>query len=128
MATLKNVLLVNALSSGATGLLLIFCSGYVSKLFGVTSTLPFVEVGVFLFVFALIVWMQSRRNPMNKKWIKIIIALDILWVIESLIIILPKMFGLTSIGYVLIAAVAGWVLLMAILQMKGLKQTKVLTQ
>lgn len=123
MATLKNVLLINAFSSGATGLLLIFFSGYVSKLFGLASLFPFVGVGIFLLVFALFVWIQSRRNPMNKRWIKIIIALDILWVVESLMIVLPQMFGLTSIGYILIAAVAGWVLLMAILQMKGLKQS-----
>ncbi len=59
---------------------------------------------------------------MQKGWIKLIIALDIIWVVESLIIVVPQLFGLSFLGYFLIGAVAGWVALMAFLQARGLKQ------
>lgn len=122
MTTLKNVMLINALSSGATGLLLIIFSGYTAQLFGVTEQMPFVAVGILLLLFAVFVFAHSLRNPLSKRWIKVIVAIDILWVIESLIIVFPKMFAFSAMGYILIAAVALWVTLMAVLQAKGLKQ------
>lgn len=114
-------MLVNALSSGATGLLLVLLPGYTAGLFGAAYTWPFVATGIFLLVFALLVFMQSRKQTPNKSWVKVIIALDILWVIESLIIVLPALFGLTVLGYCLIGAVAAWVALMAFLQARGLR-------
>ncbi len=122
MTTLKNVMLVNAFSSGATGFLLILFPGYTAQLFGVTAQPPFVIVGIFLFLFAVMVFLHSRRNPLSKGWIKLIVALDILWVVESLVIMLSKMFGFSPLGYMLIAGVALWVAVMAALQAKGLRQ------
>lgn len=122
MITLKNVLIVNALSSGATGLLLVTFPSYAAKIFGLSQSTPFLAVGIFLIAFAAIVFSQSRKNPLQKGWIKFIIALDVLWVLESMTIIAPQMFGLTSLGYLLIGAVAMWVALMAYLQFKGLKE------
>lgn len=117
-------MLVNALSSGATGLLLILFPGYTASLFDAATQRPFIGVGIFLLVFALLVFIQSRKNPISKAWVKFIIALDIIWVLESLIIVFPKMFGFSSVGYILIAAVALWVAVMAFLQVKGLKQVR----
>ncbi|WP_162915554.1 hypothetical protein [Paraflavitalea soli] len=122
MNMLKNVLLINALSSGATGVLLVLFPGLVAGLCGATLTWPFVAAGLFLIVFAALVFVQSRKQVMQKGWIKLIIALDIIWVIESLIIVVPQLFGLSFLGYFLIGAVAGWVALMAFLQSRGLKQ------
>lgn len=122
MNMLKNVLLVNALSSGATGILLVLFPGLVAGLCGAAQSWPFVAAGIFLVVFSLLVFAQSRKQVMQKGWIKLIIALDIIWVVESLIIVVPQLFGLSFLGYFLIGAVAGWVALMAFLQTKGLKQ------
>jgi hypothetical protein len=122
MMRLKNVLLVNALTSGATGLLLILFKASVAQLFGSAMQWPFIAAGIFLVVFAIMVFAQSRKQQVSKGWVKLIIALDIMWVVESAIILLPQLFGLTSIGYALIGAIALWVALMAFLQIKGLKQ------
>ena len=119
---LKNVLLVNALTSGATGLLLILFKTSVAQLFGSATQWPFIAAGIFLVVFAIMVFAQSRKQQVSKGWVKLIIALDIMWVVESAIILLPQLFGLTSVGYALIGAVALWVALMAFLQIKGLRQ------
>lgn len=124
MNMLKNVLLINALSSGATGVLLVLFPGLVAGLCGATLLWPFVAAGLFLIVFAALVFVQSRKQVMQKGWIKLIIALDIIWVIESLIIVVPQLFGLSFLGYFLIGAVAGWVALMAFLQLRGLRSVR----
>ncbi|PSR52283.1 hypothetical protein AHMF7605_01475 [Adhaeribacter arboris] len=122
VTTLQNVMLINALSSGATALSLLLVPGLISDLFGRGEKLPFIAVGIFLLVFAYLVFTQSRKTYIHKGWLKFIIALDILWVVESAIILIPQLFQFTTWGYILIAAVALWVALMALLQMKGLKQ------
>jgi hypothetical protein len=123
MNSLKKVLLINGLSSGATGLLLWIFSAYTAKLFGTADNVPFIVVGIFLVLFSVIVIIQAARKTASRGWIRLIIALDIIWVIESLFILVPKMFDLTTIGYLLIAGVAAWVALMAVLQIRGLKRT-----
>ncbi|MGX5819488.1 hypothetical protein ACWKWU_14930 [Chitinophaga lutea] len=121
MNKLKNVLLINALSSGAVGLLLILFPGYIAGLFGATLVWPFTATGIFLVAFAAIVFMQGRKTIPVKGWVKLIIALDIIWVVDSLFVILAQLFGLSMIAYVLIAGVAAWVGMMAFLQTKGLR-------
>ena len=114
-------MLINALSSGATGILIAVFSGYTAQLFGVSQRIPFVAVGMFLIAFALLVYVHSRSNAVSKGWLKLIVILDTLWVIESLILVFSQLFKLSTIGYALIIAVAVWVALMALLQARGLR-------
>jgi membrane protein required for beta-lactamase induction len=122
MTSLKNVLFINAVSSAASALLLIVFPGFFAELFGTTHMAPFIVVGIFLLLFAVDVYLQSRKNPLNPKQVQRIIAMDISWVIGSLIIIVLRLFGLTFLGYLIIGGVALWVAAMAILQSVGLKQ------
>ena len=121
MKTLKNVLIINALSSGATGLGLIVAPRFVANLFEVSLTLPFVAVGVFLSLFASMVYWVSRKDPLNESAVRLIIILDSMWVAGSIIIILFQLFELSNLGYLVIGAVAAWVGLMAWLQYNGVK-------
>lgn len=118
---LKNVLLINALSCAATGLLLFLVPDHAADLFGTVHAWPFIATGLFLLAFGVFVFIQSRKQQPDRAWVKFIIGLDILWVLDSLIILVPALFGLSVIGYVLIGAVAAWVGLMAFLQIKGLQ-------
>jgi hypothetical protein len=120
MKTLKNVLLINALTSGATGLGLVAFAAPVSILFGLNNATPVLEVGIFLMAFATLVFRESRRE--NQKMVKLIISLDIGWVLISLFVIILQLFNLTLIGYLAIGAVAVWVAGMAYFQIKGLRQ------
>lgn len=122
MSYLKNILRVNAISSGATALLLILFSGFTAELFGTFQTMPFIGTGTFLLLFATYVLLQSRKEPILLGKVQLIIGLDISWVIGSLIIILWQLFELSSVGYLLIGAVAIWVAAMAWLQFKGLNK------
>jgi hypothetical protein len=122
MITLKNVMLVNAVSSGATGAGLLLASNVVAGIFGANQTQPFVGVGIFLVAFAALVYLVSRQNPMNTNAVRLIIAGDTLWVVASLIIVLFQVFNISLLGYLLIGAVALWVAAMAYLQFNGLNQ------
>jgi hypothetical protein len=122
MKTLKNVMLINAISSGATGLGLIAFAGLIAGLFETSMTGPFVEVGAFLLAFAILVFSVSRGNPVNTRAVRLVIVLDTLWVIASLVIVLFQPFAISMLGYIAIAAVALWVAAMAYLQSAGLKQ------
>jgi hypothetical protein len=118
MLNLKNILRLNAVSSGATGILLIFLNQFLATLFNTSQASAFTEVGIFLIIFAGLVFIPSFQNPPNRSLVRLIIWLDALWVITSVIIVVFGLFQLSTIGNVLTIGVAAWVGLMAILQNK----------
>jgi hypothetical protein len=122
MKTLKNVLLINAISSGATGVALVIFASTIAKLFEIAAYQVLWGVGIFLFSFAVMVFLESKRHPHNLNQVRLIIALDVMWVVGSLVIILLQLFNLSVLGYSAIGAVAMWVAAMAYLQINGVKQ------
>lgn len=122
MKFLRNVMFVNAISSGATGLILLVFAPFVANLFGTTAILPIEGTGLFLLCFAALVLFEALKNPMRPAWVNLIIILDIAWVVISVLVIVLQVFHLSLLGYALIGAVALWVAAMAYLQSRGLKQ------
>lgn len=116
MKSLQTVLLVNAVSSGATGLLLITLTRTIAPLFGAVAPGIFVEAGLFLLGFAGYVGYVAYRSPTSLNRVQVIIWLDRLWVIASLVVLALPGLGLTLLGKAIIGAVAAWVALMAYLQ------------
>lgn len=127
MKTLKKVLLINALSSAATGLLLAVMPAKVAELFEVSLAWPFIAIGIFLIVFADLVLYAFFRKAPGRGLVKSIIFMDVSWVIASLIVVSFALFNLSTLGYLLTSGVALWVALMAYLQNSGLKKTKALS-
>lgn len=121
--TLKNVLLINAVSSGATGILLVAMPALFANLFKVNEIIPFVEVGIFLILFSLFVIVAAYQSPIRKGWVKFIIGLDITWVIASAITVVALFSLISTVGSIIILAIAGWVGLMAYLQKRTLQIT-----
>lgn len=118
--TLKNVLLVNAISSGFTGILLVLIPDIFATLFKTNNTVPFVEVGIFLILFSLFVLLSAFKKPIQKSWTKLIIGLDIAWVVVSIIVTVLLFSSISTVGSAIILAIAAWVGLMAFLQNKTL--------
>ncbi len=119
--TLRNVLRVNALSSGLTGILLAIVPGLFSNLFEVSSTAPFVGVGVFLIAFAVVVGIVSLGSSPGRTAVLGITLADSAWVLASIALVLSPV-AMSGLGKVMVLAVAGWVLLMAALQYRGVKE------
>ncbi len=122
MKNLKNILLVNAISSGLTGLLLTMDAELFANLFGTSAHVPFMGVGIFLIAFAIGVFFVSRRKDRWSREVLAVVAADTLWVIVSVVILLLQPFTITWIGYSFIAAIAAWVALMAYLQFASLRR------
>lgn len=124
METLKKVLLVNALSSAACGLLLAVMPSKMAELFEVSQAWPFIATGIFLIVFAdLVLYAFFRKKP-SRGLLQSIVYTDISWVTLSILVVALSLFDLSALGYVLISGVALWVALMAYLQNAGLKKIK----
>lgn len=118
---LKNVLLINAISSGATGILLTAMPNFFAELFAVGNSMPFTEVGIFLILFSMFVFITALSSQARKSRAKIITALDVTWVIASAVVVVILFSSISTIGSFLIIGVAVWVGLMAYLQNKNLQ-------
>jgi len=124
LMTLKNVLLLNAISSGITGVLLVATPNMWISIFKPTGVAPFMEVGTFLILFSAFVLFAAIKKPVIKAWIKLIIALDITWVFASLVTVLLSFYSISMLGTVIILFVAAWVGMMAYLQIITLKKNQ----
>ncbi len=125
MISLKNILLLNAVSSAATGVGLLVFARFVAGLFGVSQLPAFYGTGLFLLGFGGLVFYEALKSPIRPGRILFVSVLDALWVITSATIVVLGLFDLSLVGYGLISAVALWVGAMAYLQLKGVKQLSV---
>lgn len=123
MGTLKNILLLNAITSGATGLALATMSDMFASLFEVNETGPFLGVGIFLIVYGIVVAWVGVQRPVNTTAVNLVIFADGAWTAASCLILVFNVFDISLLGKVLITAVALWVLLMAFLQYRGIRST-----
>ncbi|WP_433896786.1 hypothetical protein [Sphingobacterium mizutaii] len=119
---LKNVLLINAISSGMTGLLIALNSKLVASIFKVSNTGPIIGVGIFLIIFSLFVLFTAFMHLQDNAWTKIIIGIDITWVLLSVFATALLYSSISMVGSTIILAVAAWVGLMAYLQTKTLNK------
>lgn len=121
MITLKSVLTINGVSSGVTGLGLVFLPEVYANLFEVAATAPFVGVGWFLVIFAAGVLVAIQWNDDNASVVAAITFADTAWVVASVTLLVVQPFPISLLGNIIILAVALWVALMAVLQYRGLR-------
>ena len=118
---LKNILLLNATSSGFAGIVLALGAPLFKNLFGLPELLPFIFVGVFLSLFALFVLFVARAEKINFRLVQLIIALDVAWVLASIMVVVLTASLMTIWGTLITLGVAIWVALMAVLQINRSK-------
>ncbi len=122
MISLKNVLIINGATSGATGIGLAIFAEWMADLFQITSTEIFTEIGIFLIVFSALAIATALKASTHVTLVRFITALDLLWVITSFIVIVSLSHRISLLGNFIIAGVALWVTVMAVMQTKGLKK------
>lgn len=116
---LKLTLKINWIFSAASGLCLILFESAFRDTFNIQYT--FSQTGISLLIFALILFIAERKTKISKALIYIIIAMDISWVLFSIVILFSGI-NMSSFGYWIVAMVAFIVLVFALFQWLGLRR------
>jgi hypothetical protein len=119
---LRSALLGNSIFCFLSGLDFALFSRPVAKFLGVSSPTIVFALGFGLIVYALIVLLQSRAQPLSLPFARFAIVADLLWVLGSAVLIFTDLVTLTTAGKWAIAIIADIVLLFAIVQYVGLRR------
>lgn len=120
MNSLQKALTTNAIFSSCSGLIMLFFRTPLAQLFGLEAALPFLIIGIALLIFAFSILVEIKWQ--RPKLVYNIIVQDLLWVLGSIILLLWQPFGISTTGNILIAIVAGVVLIFAVWQYQALLQ------
>lgn len=105
--SLRLWLRLDAVASGLTGVGAVAGVGFLPEILGTPSALLW-PVGGFLVVWAAALAYLASRPRMNRAAVWAVIVLNLLWVLDSVAIVLAGWFPLTGlgVGYVLLQAAA----------------------
>ena len=120
---LRNTLLLDGLLSGVTGLLLVLAAGWLGAFLELPRLLLLVAGSALLPFAALLVWL-SNRAEISRQAIWVVIAVNALWVIDSLLVLVIGRVSPNLFGYAFVIAQALAVTLLAELQWFGLKHSQ----
>ena len=120
---LRLALKLDAVASGALGAILLVTATVLDDLLGIPLGL-LVPVGLFLLAYAAFVWVVGSRPRINRKAAWTVVALNFVWVADSVVVVLAGPFPLTGLGVTFILAQAAAVVLFADLQFLGLRRAQ----
>jgi len=120
---LRRALAADALASGATALLSIFGGGLLAPLLGLPTAL-LVGAGVTLVPFVAFVAAIARQANPDRRAVKAIVFVNILWTIASIALVAGPWLQPTALGYAFVIGQALAVFAFAELQMIGLKRSR----
>lgn len=122
---LRRVLTLDAVFSGATGIAMIAFA----ELFADLLQLPvdlISEAGIVLVPFAAFVGFVASRSEPARLAVWAIIAINIVWVVDSLVLLFTGWVSPNVLGYAVVIAQAAGVLVLADLEYMGLKRSTAL--
>lgn len=120
---LRYALIGDALASGATGLLMAAGAGFLTSLLNLPEEL-LRYAGVFLLPYAVIVGYIGARPEVSKAAVWTIIAINALWTVESIGLLIGNWVAPTMLGYAFVIFQALVVLAFAEAQYLGLRHAR----
>ena len=119
---LRRILIVDAVTSGAAGIAMFALADVFASLLQLPAELVR-EAGIILLPFAAFVgFVASRREPARiAVWT--IIALNAVWVVDSVALLFTDWVAPNALGYVFVIAQAAMVLVFADFEYLGLKRS-----
>jgi hypothetical protein len=123
---LKRALMADAIITGATGLALFALAGLLAALFGLPDPL-LRYAGLSLLPFAGFVGALAMKENISRTAVRIVIAANALWVVDSLLLLVTGWVEPSALGYAFVIAQALIVAAFADLQYSGLKSESGLT-
>ena len=119
---LRRVLLVDAASSGAMGLLLALLAGPLARWFGLPTGM-LREVGVFLLGFAVVVAALGLRRASQRLLFWLVVIGNALWALDSVLLLVSGWVAPTALGGAFVVAQALAVAVLAELECAGLRRS-----
>ena len=119
---LRRVLLADAVSTGASGLLLVLGSGVLAPMLRLPAALLFYS-GVSFLAFATLVGPAAARRSLPRAAAWAIVLYNALWAAASVAFLLSGAARPTALGYAFVLAQASFVTVMAELQYAGLRRS-----
>jgi hypothetical protein len=120
---LRYALIGDALASGATGLLLAGGAGLLTGLLGLPEQLMR-YAGLFLLPYAAVVAYVGTRATVSRAAVWTIIAVNAMWVVESILLIVGGWVSPTALGTAFVAAQTLVVAAFAEAQFIGLRKSR----
>lgn len=122
---LRLTLKVDAIAGGAMGLLMALAAQPLGTLLGLPFVLLLVA-GIVLLPLALVLYWMSHQPLLSRTGVWAVIALNALWVVESVALLVTGYVQPTALGYAFVICQALVVLLLAELEFFGLRRSAVL--
>jgi hypothetical protein len=119
---LRRVLVVDAVTSGAMGLAMIAFAELLANLLQLPVELVS-EAGIVLLPFAAFVGFVASRSEPARLLVWTIIALNVVWVVDSIVLLFTGWVAPNALGYAFVVAQAAAVLLFADFEYMGLKRS-----
>jgi hypothetical protein len=116
---LRLALKLDAAASGALGALLVAAGSVLDDLLGLPLAL-LLPVGMFLLAYATFVWVVGTRPRISKTAAWAVVAVNLVWVADSVALVATAWFPLTTLGAAFVLAQAAAVFLFADLQFLSL--------
>jgi hypothetical protein len=124
--SLRRVLLLDTIATGATALLLLMGAEQLASLLGLPIAM-LRESGLILAAFVVFVGWMAAQEPAPISAVRLVIAANVIWVAASLMLLVSGFVEPTAAGYVLISAQALVVGGFAELQMMALRRSRLAT-
>jgi hypothetical protein len=119
---LRRVLLLDAVSSGAMGILLLTCNGLLAGLLNLPAEL-LSEAGIVLVPFALAVGFLGTRTRLSRVAVWAVIAINAVWAIDSVVLLFTGWVEPNPLGYAFVIGQATFVAVMAELELIGMRKS-----
>ncbi|MDN6856582.1 hypothetical protein QO207_08275 [Pseudomonas sp. CAN2814] len=122
---LRLTLKVDAIAGGAMGLLMALAAQPLGTLLGLPFVLLLVA-GIVLLPLALVLYWMSNQSVLSRTGVWAVIALNALWVVESVALLVTGYVQPTALGYAFVIGQALVVLLLAELEFFGMRRSEIL--
>lgn len=119
---LRRVLQLDALVSGAAGLLMTLGAGPLSSLLALPAAL-LTGAGLSMLPWCAVLLWLARRDTLDRRAVWAVIAVNAVWVVDSLLLLVSGWVQPTLLGQTFVIAQALAVVLFAELQFFGLKRS-----
>jgi hypothetical protein len=120
---LRRVLAVDAVASGASGIAMIAFAEVLANLLQLPVDLVS-EAGIVLLPFAAFVGFVASRSEPSRFAVWTIIALNVVWVVDSIVLLFTGWVTPNALGYAFVVAQAAGVLVLADLEYVGYRRSR----